>query len=177
MKYILVSTDGSDAAQKALDVAVDLAKSHDAGLVLFHTLMFDKEPEQLLKLAGVFDDEDLCRQLEALRDAPAPVHTLEEVMEHPEAPTHPVPADVLQTIGEHVLDHALNAVTEHGVIGRCLDISGGAIAKAIVDAADEVDAIMIVMGTRGLRQIEELTFGSVSHELCRITDRTCVLVH
>lgn len=177
MKNILVSTDGSVAAQKALDVAVDLAKSHDAGLVLFHTLMFDKEPEQLLKLAGVFEDQDLCRELEALRDAPAPVHTIEEVMEHPEAPTHPVPANVLRTIGEHVLDHALNAVTEHGVIARSLDVSDGAIAKAIVTAAEEIDAIMIVLGTRGLGQIEELTFGSVSHEVCRITDRTCVLVH
>ena len=177
MKNILVSTDGSIAAQKALDVAVDLAKSHDAGLVLFHSMMFDKEPEHLLKLAGVFEDEELRRELEDLHNAPAVPHTLEEVMEHPDAPDHPVPKDVLQSIGEHVLDHALNAVTEHGVIARSLVVSDGDIAKGIVNAAEEVDAIIIVLGTRGLRQIDELTFGSVSHEVCRITDRTCVLVH
>ena len=165
------------AAQKALVIAVDLAKRHDAGLVLFHNLMFDKEPEQLLKLAGVFEDQELVRELEVLRDGPAVVHTLEEVMEHPEAPTHPVPEEMLRTIGEHVVDHALNEVNEHGVIARSLVVSDGDIARSIVNAADDVDAIIIVLGTRGLRQITELTFGSVSHEVCRITNRTCVLVH
>jgi nucleotide-binding universal stress UspA family protein len=58
-----------------------------------------------------------------------------------------------------------------------LDLADGAAAPAIKSAAEATNADTIVMGTRGLRQIEAVTFGSVSQEVCRTVQCTCVAVH
>ena len=45
MKTILMPTDGSEPAVKALDVALDLACQHEANVRLMHVLLRDKEAE------------------------------------------------------------------------------------------------------------------------------------
>jgi nucleotide-binding universal stress UspA family protein len=52
----------------------------------------------------------------------------------------------------------------------------GAIGHAILDAASEVDADIIVIGTRGLGGIKSLLLGSVSHELVQHADRPVLVV-
>ena len=48
--------------------------------------------------------------------------------------------------------------------------------EAIVDAAEEVDAAVIVMGTRGLTGARELFGGSVSHEVAEHSKRPVLIV-
>ena len=50
MKRILVAIDGSRAADKALEVGLDLAEQHQAEIRLLHVLLRDKEPTELLRL-------------------------------------------------------------------------------------------------------------------------------
>ena len=55
MRMILVPFDRSKAAQRALDVAVDLAVQHGASISLLHVLLHDAEANQLLGLPGISD--------------------------------------------------------------------------------------------------------------------------
>jgi len=48
--------------------------------------------------------------------------------------------------------------------------------KGIVDVADELDAAVIVIGSRGLRGVRELVEGSLSHEVAEHTGRPVLIV-
>ena len=48
--------------------------------------------------------------------------------------------------------------------------------EAIVDRADEIDAAVIVMGSRGLRGAKELLDGSVSHQVAEHSGRPVLIV-
>ena len=77
-------------------------------------------------------------------------------------PDRPVGEDLLRTIGEHVLNRATVRADARGVSAQALPLGDGAAAAAIATAADAEGVDTIVMGTRGLRQIEAVAFGSVS---------------
>jgi nucleotide-binding universal stress UspA family protein len=48
--------------------------------------------------------------------------------------------------------------------------------EAIADTADEIDAAVIVMGSRGLRGAKELVDGSVSHQVAQHSGRPVLIV-
>jgi nucleotide-binding universal stress UspA family protein len=48
--------------------------------------------------------------------------------------------------------------------------------EAVVDVADEIDAAVIVTGSRGLRGGRELFEGSLSHEIVRYAGRPVLIV-
>lgn len=178
MKTILVPTDGSSAAEKALELALDLAEKHGAHLKLMHVLLRDKEPIDLLRLPQLGDAEgDVVSALQTLAEAPEIPRSAEEQMRDPGAPDRPVPDALLQTIGTHVLNRASSRAGARGVPFELLDIADGAAALAIAAIADTEQVDTIVMGTRGLRQIEAMTFGSVSQQVCQTVGCTCVAVH
>lgn len=178
MKTILVPTDGSLAAEKALDLALDLAEKHETSVTLLHVLLRDKEPNELLNLPELAAaDEDVVRALNALAKTPVEPRSAADVMGAPNAPDRPAPEPLLRTIGAHVLERARTRAGARGVPVEALDIADGPAAPAIAAAAKTLAADSIVMGMRGLRQIEAVAFGSVSQEVCRTVDCTCVAVH
>ena len=178
MNTILVPTDGSIAAEKALDVALDLAEKHDADVKLFHVLLRDKEPEELLTLPDLaVSQESVAQELSGLVNSPKAPHSAEELMSGQHAPDHPVSEDLLQNIGAHVLQRASLRAASRGIKAEVLPCSDGAAASAIVSMTKSEAIDTIVMGTRGLRQIEAVAFGSVSQEVCRSVDCTCIAVH
>lgn len=178
MKTILVPTDGSAAADKALDLALDLARQHGAALSLLHVLLRDKEPEELLRLPQFAGSGDtIASRLKDLASGPAVARTAEDVMSDRDKPDRPAPDELLRDIGARVLERALARAAERGVAATPMEIVDGAPAPAIATAAKRAGADAIVMGTRGLRQIEALAFGSVSQEVCRTAPCTCVAVH
>ena len=90
MKTILVPTDGSEAADKALDLAFDLARQHDATIKLLHVLLRDKEPEDLLRLPDVDTaGDDVLNDLQ--RAAASPGKTLSASQLMSSAVTKPTP--------------------------------------------------------------------------------------
>lgn len=178
MKTLLVPTDGSPAAEKALDLAIDLAEKHGANIKVLHILLRDKEPDELLRLPELeAAGQGLAEKLAALADAPETPHSAEELMAERTVPDRPVSEALLRAIGEHVLSRASTRAELRGVRAEILPLCDGVPAQTIASAARNEAADTIVMGMRGLRQIEAVAFGSVSQEVCRLVDCTCVAVH
>jgi len=48
--------------------------------------------------------------------------------------------------------------------------------KGIVDAADAIEAELIVIGTRGLGGVREAVEGSVSHQVAEHSDRPVLII-
>lgn len=177
MKTILVPTDGSVAAEKALNVALDLAEKHRANIKLLHVLLREMEPYELLRLSELTPGDNVVRQLRNLAEGPKTPRSVEDLMGALNAPDRPAPDTLLHTIGTQVLDRAKKRARARDVTVEVLDIADGAAAPAIVAAAETQGVDTIVMGMRGLRHIDALTFGSVSQEVCRTVKCTCVAVH
>ncbi len=94
MKRILVAIDGSKAADKALETALDLAAQHEAEIRLLHVLLRDKEPEELLRLPDLASaGKDLVGELKRLAQRPRRVRSAAEVMSNPTAPDRPIPVE------------------------------------------------------------------------------------
>lgn len=178
MKTILVPTDGSEPAEKALELALDLAEKHNADLKLLHVLLRDKEPAEIMRLPELEEVSDsIFGALRQLQDGPKAQRSAEDLMNDRALPDRPAPELLLREIGEHVLRRANAIATDRGVAAEALDLADGWAATAIAAAATRTGADTIVMGMRGLRQIEAVAFGSVSQEVCRTVPCTCVAVH
>jgi len=178
MKRILVPFDGSTAAESALGVAVDLALQHGASLTLVHVLLHEAEAEQLLNLPGIADvPKEVVDELRRVAQTPAPARSIQEEMSNPGAPMRPAPDVLLRLVGSHVLDWAKAQAAERGIEAKALDLADGPAAQTIIATANDMDADAIVMGTRGLRPIDAITVGSVSQEVCRTANCTCIMVH
>ncbi len=53
IKNILCALDGSSHADKALDLAIDMAQKFDARLVLFHVLMRNLDPDEIRRFSEI----------------------------------------------------------------------------------------------------------------------------
>lgn len=177
MKTILTPTDGSATADKALDLALDLAECKGAKIKLFHVLLRDKEPEELMRLPGVAVDKPVMAELQGLMSEPATAWSPQQIMDNPDRPLRPASEALLTAVGNDILSRASSRAQARGVVVDVLGIADDRTAQAIVKAAADLKADTIVMGMRGLGQIEEVTFGSVSHEVCRLAGCTCIAIH
>jgi nucleotide-binding universal stress UspA family protein len=178
MQMILVPTDGSEPADKAIELACDLASRHRARICLLHVLLRDKEPEDLRRLAVVKEldaemQDALARAEAAPPDpsVPAAVFAMD-----PGAVQHPVPVEVLQTLGRKVLEAAERAVRAKDVDRVTQVLEDGEAAQCIVDAAARERADTIVMGHRGLGDIEGITLGSVSNRVSHLAACTVIMI-
>jgi nucleotide-binding universal stress UspA family protein len=60
--------------------------------------------------------------------------------------------------------------------GTAVTLEGGAPASMIVDYAKNVDADLIVVGSRGRGALGTLLLGSVSHGIAHASDRNVLIV-
>jgi nucleotide-binding universal stress UspA family protein len=51
----------------------------------------------------------------------------------------------------------------------------GRVAQAILDAADEHEADLVVMGSRGVSDLRGLLLGSVTHKVLQLSDRAVLV--
>ena len=75
------------------------------------------------------------------------------------------PADATQFVGK-----AVKAARDAGVPakGELRDVGAGHVAKAIVETVEANDIDLIVMGSRGLSDIQGLLLGSVTHKVMQL---------
>lgn len=82
----------------------------------------------------------------------------------------------LQEAGARVVDAARQYAESHGCGQVDTDLADGPPAKRILERARDLEADMIVMGSRGLSDIAGLLVGSVSHKVSHLAECTCVTV-
>ena len=75
------------------------------------------------------------------------------------------PADATQLVGRAVKVARNEGITAKGELR---DVGAGHVAKAIVETAQANDIDLIVMGSRGLSDIQGLLLGSVTHKVMQL---------
>ncbi len=143
---ILVPLDGSEHAFKALDFASDLADKYGAGLLLLHVVAKREIPEGLRRFAEV---------------------------EHIEGPPDWVYDEV---VAKNILLEGKQRAAEKGVKSIQTTVRDGDPAKRIAEVARSKGVDFVVMGTRGLSDIQGLFIGSVAHKVNHLVDCTVVTV-
>lgn len=145
-KKILVPVDGSEHAFKTLDLACDLAKKYDASLYILHVVQERMIPESVRDFAEA---------------------------EHMEEPPRWVYEQVL---GKQILGQSEERAKSKGVKPVRATIHEGNPSKVIVDAANAEGVDAIVMGSRGLSDLQGLVMGSVAHKVAQLADCTVITV-
>jgi nucleotide-binding universal stress UspA family protein len=178
MDTILVPTDGSGPADKAIDLACDLATRHNARICLLHVLLRDKEPEDLRRLPVARELETEMQDALARAEATVPDSSVPAAVfaMDPAAVEHPVPVEVLRALGGKVLEAARRAVEAKGIDRVTETLEDGEAAQCIIAAAAREQADTIVMGHRGLGDIEGITLGSVSNKVSHLAGCTVIMI-
>ena len=148
VKIILVPTDGSEHADKAIAFAADIAQKYGAQVSLLHVMRDPgngRVPEELRGLAR---------------------------LEHVEITER----DIRQSAANELLRRAEQRAREHGAERVESVIEQGDPTGRILDCARAREADLIVMGSRGLSDLKGLLLGSVSHKVGHLAKCTCVTV-
>lgn len=173
IKTILVPTDGSDHAVKAISFASDIASKYNARIVIFHSLLVGSSSGEILKLveAGQLSEETLSG-LKNNADLQASIRSAAIF-----APNNIPPSiEDLEHVGKEILDAGERIAREHGVENVSHILTNGEPIQCILKAVDDEGADLIVMGSRGLGNIEGLLVGSVSHRVSQLAACTVVTV-
>ena len=172
---IVVATDGSDHATKAIAVAGDLAAKYDAEMTLLH--VFLRRNAEASDLRRIIDVQTLPPNL---REEFERFEGMQEKRRTSNATavavSIPFPDDVLIGVGNAIVDKAEGIARDHGAKKIDRVIAEGDPADIILGAAKERQADLIVMGTRGLSDLKGLFVGSVSHKVSHLADCTCITV-
>lgn len=169
---ILIPVDGSPASRRAVDFGSDLAARYGARAVLLHVLLRQNLAEGLRGLGEI--GRAGGGGLEGLADALGPV-PLDKLIGAGAGPASP-PPEVLDFIAQRVVEHAARVARSKGVTNVTTAIEDGDPVKRILEYAERENADAIVMGARGLSDIEGLLLGSVSLKVSSLANRTCITV-
>jgi universal stress protein A len=136
---ILCATDFSDTAEAAWEVACDLARTHQAQLVLVHAFIeLPVYPEvAVASVQRVWEEQRLWVQ--------------------------------------QALDQRVEAANARGLTARAV-LKTGPAPEAVVDAATEERADLIVIGTHGRTGLTRLVIGSVAERVVRIAPCPVLIV-
>jgi nucleotide-binding universal stress UspA family protein len=148
VETILVPTDGSDHANKAVAFAGGIASKYSAAIILLHVLSdpgSGRVPTEMRKLA----------RLEHVR-----------ITEH----------DIRQAGANELLHNAATQARNNGATKIEQVIEEGDPTRRILACAKVRGVGLIVMGSRGLGDLQGLLLGSVSHKVGHLAKCTCVTV-
>lgn len=146
--HLLVPVDGSDHANRAIDIAGDLAKRYGAKLTLIHVLTH----------AGGYR---VPKELKAF-----------EQIEHMRVTEH----DIIESAGREILAKAETHARKQGASDCATMLETGDAARLITDAVASKGVDLVVMGRRGLGDLGGLLLGSVSHKVSQSVDCCCLTV-
>jgi nucleotide-binding universal stress UspA family protein len=133
---IVLAIDGSEASQRAVGVAADVARRYGGEIVVIHV----RETE-FLPRGGAVD-----------------VETPFEAMQ------------LIDSVVRLLKDDGLN------VRGEVLATAIGRVAPIIVETAQQEDAGLILMGTRGLSDWGGVFLGSVTHRVLHLSEIPVLIV-
>ncbi len=171
-KNVLVATDGSDHANKAVDLAIDMAGKHGAALTVLSVIE-----------SGALT-EDARRLAREKRIDMSPVPDIPDF-----AAISPNMEAILPDVGTILANGRIKAELAEAIMEEARDRAGVALGAEIRgrtetgDAAEEIlkvaegeGADLVVMGCRGLGALKSLLVGSVSQKVSHLAKCTCVTV-
>ena len=172
IKTILVPTDGSAHAKKAVEFACTIAEKFQAKLVLLHVLLHGATVAELRNMVNVkrlpAQARETMERFGQIQRGAASTHGISVSV--------PLPDEVFEAVGNVVLDGAEAAATKRGVKVAKRLLMRGRPAESIIACADDSKANIIIMGSRGLSDLSALMVGSVSHKVSHLARCTCVTV-
>jgi nucleotide-binding universal stress UspA family protein len=86
------------------------------------------------------------------------------------------PQYVLDELTERILDQAKECADKCGVAKAKTEVKTGHPARTIVAFVEKSGADLLVLGSRGLGDVESLFLGSVSHKVTSLAKCTCMTV-
>jgi len=144
---IVAATDGSEPANRAVELAARLAKALNASLKIIHVVTErDADPDQVGDYAHSEHHETSAEAANAFSE-----EKLRIARQRAEA------------LGVSKVESA-----------SLLELEAGAVAETIMDAAHTDDADMIVLGKRGLSRLSGLLVGSVSQKV--VSAASCAVI-
>lgn len=172
-KNILVATDGSSHAKRAVKIAADLAKTNGARLTIVNV--------QPLSLT-LADLESIPQAARLPRNVKAEIRRLQDaLMRAPEADMTslsyvPAPRSALQVLGQRIVEEAVKIAKQMKVAKITIAVENGDPAEQILARAKKSRSDLIVVGTRGLNRVSEMILGSVSHKVIHLAKCPCLTV-
>lgn len=170
IKTILVPTDGSEHANKASELAADIAQKYNARILFLHSVLDRPLSEGLRRMA---EAEHILEDVARAGVAPIPEGKFPANIENVDDGAR---RKVLEFVGQQLLRNAETAARNKGVRQVESMLEFGDPVKAILAAAKREQANLIVMGSRGLSDLKGLMVGSVSHKVSNLAPCTCVTV-
>jgi nucleotide-binding universal stress UspA family protein len=171
MKNILCALDGSSHADKALDLAIALAQKFDSRLVLFHVLMRNLDTDEIRRFSEV---EGLTAESVAEVKRLQTVDARVEVGLPYDAKI--IPSGVLVELAQNILKSAQAHAATNGVSNTTIIMGDGDPAARILACAKQENIDCIILGSRGLSNIQALFEGSVSRKVSNRAECTTIAV-
>lgn len=170
IKTILVPTDASEHAEKARELATDIAQKYDARILFLHSVQDRPLSEGLRRMAEAehIVDDAARAGIASIPEGKFPAN-IENVDDGARR-------KVLEFVGQQILRRAETAAKEAGVERVEGLLEFGDPVKSILATAKREEANIIVMGSRGLSDLKGLMVGSVSHKVSNLAPCTCVTV-
>jgi nucleotide-binding universal stress UspA family protein len=134
-KQILIATDGSEVAGKAVTHGITLAKEH-------------KAPVSVVTVTDIWSPFDMAHDYD--RGKKDPIGTYEALA-----------AETAKAI----LDRAREVAKSQGVDCKLIHLSDKHPAECIIETANEIGADLIVMASHGRRGMNRLLLGSQANEV------------
>jgi len=173
IKKVLIATDGSVHAEKAVAFGSDIAAQYDAKVLLVHVLLRKEVSEEFHHMAEVEYGVDVRPLSEAITRVPTARFPANIVFTKKDVST---PGRMLTILGERVLDQAAEVAHDHGVSKISKRIEDGNPVSRILEIIEAEGVDLVVSGARGLSDLKALVVGSVSHKLSHLSPVTCITV-
>jgi nucleotide-binding universal stress UspA family protein len=160
MRTILLGYDGTDVADRALDRTAELAERFGSRVVVLTVgrSARNPRPELVPETAGPLMTAGV------MTSAPPPMSPA------------PVMEAELDEPAMRMLERARGTLTARGIDADYISAVGDP-AEALLEAADERDADLVVVGSREHGFIERLLGAGVDEKVARKTRRDVLLVH
>lgn len=173
---ILVATDGSEHAERALAAAGDLASRHDVELIVLNAYSISQMNEPMRHMAVVERLVPARRRVSGSDiGVPGAVGGLPiEAVE--ETDSYGVMYQAAEKIGQRVADDGAAVARKAGAPKIKSVARQGDPAETILKVAKDQKADLIVLGSRGFGTLKGLLMGSVSRKVADHAACTCVIV-
>lgn len=152
---ILVATDGSSHANRAVETAARLAAALHRDLTIMHVLNEDREVPDWMRVS---ESEHMVEHL-----GPATRAGAGDILAHLDQGV--AESRARHALGQRVIKQARHRAENAGARGIATRICEGDTADEILDMAEGLKPDMIVMGHRGLGRFRGAVLGSVSQKV------------